>query len=536
VIKAYARIGNVVRADALLLELEDITQQSFDKRVDQSTAAVITIGACIDAWAKDRSKNINHVIERSERLLQIIINKYREGEVGPYEKHVDTWVFEAVIRIWSRSRKPEAGDRIEALIDEMEDLNRDVPGLFHPTSNMFVLALDAWAITGREDAGKHALALVRKMRKLHESGKIAEPNIRAISSALASVTRSSGKGSVKTAEALYQDIIALFIRGDRSATVNARTLTALLSSILKAPDPDASTRAVKVLQQTIELGKDDLSDLAPNTIVFNCVLNGLARRLDGDEAWFLFQQMKELPSKGYDSTPDAVSYSCVARAVVGGHPSVSMERLDKLSSEIVQLFQNGDLKADVQLFNTVIHSYSILAKQDPMAATKADELLTCMELSTLGDNPMHPDLRTLTGVCHAFAMSRGPNSVENAEATLLRAQSLASEGKIDSPNTELFSDVVLAYSRSRDVGSLEKAEGVVEKMEALYKEGDEEARPNAYTYNILLAACANSRDPAMVEKAVAVFEKLNKSSLAGVIGCGPDVNSFNWVSFKKWLV
>jgi pentatricopeptide repeat protein len=73
-------------------------------------------------------------------------------------------------------------------------------------------------------------------------------------------------------------------------------------------------------------------------------------------------------------------------------------------------------------------------------------------------------------------------------------------------------------------------------MEALYKEGDEEARPNAYTYNILLAACANSRDPKMVEKAVAVFEKLNKSSSDGVTGCGPDVNSFNWVSCIKWLV
>jgi pentatricopeptide repeat protein len=536
VIKAYSKIGNPEKADELLHELQDISKQSFHKKgVHKLPADVMTIGACIDAWSKMGNEDIDRAIERAEHHLQQIVNKYRDGLVGPYEKHVDSWVFETVIRLWAGSRKPESAERIMSLIDQMEELNKVAPGLFRPTTNAFVLALDAWAISGREDGGKKAMVVIRKMRKLHEEGKLDEPNIRALSSALASVTRASGRGVISSAEDLYRQILELFKRGDRSAPVNSRTLTSLLTTLLyKSNETDAHVRALRVLRQTIDLGRDDLSLLAPNTIVFNCVLNGLAKRHVSDESWELFQEMKVLESEGYDCSPDVVTYSCVGRAIASGRiPSSSdklSDRLAQLQSEILQRYEEGSLKPDIQLFNTIIIGYSNLSKFEPTAAKKANDVLAWLESLTEGD--LTPDLLTYSSICHANAMSKTIGTTRIAEETLLRAQSLAAEGRITALNSDIYSSVALAHTRSHEEGSLEKAGYFIDQMEVLRKEGHPKVKAQTQIFNTLLSAHASSRDPDKVAKAVSTFNNMNDIFVEGQKECEPDVHSFNWVSLS----
>ena len=526
-INAYCRVGNAEKADELLGELQEGANRP--DTMDSTFADVITLALIVKTWSIQR-KNFDQAIERAEAQLQEIINRYREGEVGPYEKHVDTWVFECVARIWLASKKPEAGERIEDLINRMADLHEEVPGLFHPSLNVYILALDAWASSGRGDAGKHALALLRKMRGLHRAGELPEPNIRTLSTAFTSVIQSPSRGAVKKAERLYQEILDLYQRGDRSSAVNARTLTTLLSAIFYSKTDDAIVRAMKVLRQTVSLGKKN-SHLAPNSITFNACLNGLAQRRASDGAWVLFKEMKSLYSKGYDTRPDNVSYACVVRAVASSKrsPGEAMKRLDSLCSEITEAWERGELHPDIKLFNTMINSYNILSKFDPTAAEKANSLLVRLELSDLSDNHISPDLRTFRYVCHAYAVSKAPGSLQKAEETLRRAQSLAAEGRIESPDTDIYSSVVLAHTRSQEEDSLEKAEHLVESMEQLQKEGHAKAKPNTETYNILLSAYASSRDYQKVTKSLATIRIMNKAFGEGQKACEPDVNSYNWV-------
>ena len=214
-------------ADRLMKELEEISNTDYAGGVDKTPASVMTLGACVSAWSREKT-NWNRAIERANHYLQQIIQQYKNGEVGPYDRHVDTWAFESVARLWSSSRNTEAGEQIEALIEQMEDLHEVVPGLFQHSHNMFILALDAWASSGHKDAGRRAMALIRKMTKLHRLGKLEEPNIRALSSAFSAVVKSSGRRSTKTAESLYQQMLQRAQSGDHSAIVNERTLSSLL--------------------------------------------------------------------------------------------------------------------------------------------------------------------------------------------------------------------------------------------------------------------------------------------------------------------
>ena len=492
----------------------------------------MTLGACIAAYSKQ--KGIHYALERSEYYLNEIINKYKEGEVEPYEQHVDSWVFEAVGRLWSRSRKRDAGERVESLINKMENLNKEVvPGLFRPTLNMYFLALDAWASSGRGDAGKNAMALLRKMKTLHKSGMLDEPNNRALSSVFTSVINSPGKKTLKTAETLYQQILERYQSGDRSDYVNKQALTSLLSAIFRSNVVDAETRALAVLRQIVKLGKED-PDIAPGTIAFNSCLSGFAKRGAGNKAWALLEEMQALYSEGYRSKPDSISYACVARALSSSvRIPLAMERLDKLTMVILHETETGVLKPDTQLFNAVINSYSVLSKLDPKAASKASDLLMNLELSSVGKHPVAPDLLTFQGVCHAYAMCRDP---ESAEETLNRAKLLAAKGRLPTPGTELYTSVLLAHTRSRQQDSLEKASKILEQMEALYNGGHKEAGPNTYAYDTLLSAYANSRGPQRVEIANGLFAKLYSAFDEGRKECQPSVNSFNWVRKKNSFV
>jgi hypothetical protein len=44
------------------------------------------------------------------KLLDLIIDAYR-GKVAHYQRDVESWIFDEAIRLWSISRRPNAGER-----------------------------------------------------------------------------------------------------------------------------------------------------------------------------------------------------------------------------------------------------------------------------------------------------------------------------------------------------------------------------------------------------------------------------------------
>jgi pentatricopeptide repeat protein len=501
-------MGRIDRSLHLLDELESLRLQ--DK------VEVMTLGVILDSLGKTKRFKTEYAIEKAESILQKLVSRYQEGSVKRSEKSVG-WVFDCVIRLLSKRRSPEAASRVRAIVDEMESLNEAYPGHFEPTPSTYLLAIDALAQSGEANAGKHAMGLLKKVK---------EPTIRVLASTLSSVARSSGRGIVKTTEKLFQQMLESYRMGDRSASVNARTLTMVLSTILKAPEPDSGERALKVLRQTIELGRENLSDLAPNTIVFNCVLNGLARRKASSDAMSVFEEMKTLQTLGYDSAPDAISYACVSRAIASDYQaSTAMERLDEIVAEVRGEIENGRLKSDAQLFNTFIKSYACLSKNEEAAAEKANELLRQLELSTTGDRGISPDLLTYTYVCEACAMSRAPNALNMTEEIFRKAQVLAEQGLIAPLDCDIASYTVLAHTRSKEEDALQRAEQFIEEME-----GTRPELLNTRSYNTLLAAYANSNDPDKVARVCAIFGRLSAMNTGGQKNCEPDTGSFNWVS------
>jgi hypothetical protein len=56
------------------------------------------------------------------KLLDLIIDAYREGKVAHYQRDVESWIFDEAIRLWSISRRPQRG-RAGNVIRVMGELN-----------------------------------------------------------------------------------------------------------------------------------------------------------------------------------------------------------------------------------------------------------------------------------------------------------------------------------------------------------------------------------------------------------------------------
>ncbi len=517
-IKGYCRNGNAIKADQMLQELENTCGSD-----------VMSMAVCLDAWSKT-TDCYDRAIERTERLLDQIIYKYRMGLVGPEEKHVDSWIFEDVARLWSRSRKPGSGDEIIALIRKMEDIHNIVPGYFHPTENLYILALDGVTTTDRH-AGQKALALLNEMQNLSRKKVLPSPSLRVLSTVVASLSKSSGRGSVRKACEVYYKILLKYNQGDLKEPLSPRTLSVLFRSILRSTDVESGQIAMDVLRKTSDFARSNPSLVAPNTIVFNTILDGFARKELPDEAWETIELMVSLVKEGFETTPDVISYSCVARALSAAMTPMTLKRTDALVRRVLELYEKGELVPDIQLFNRILIAYKNACSLHEESARRAHDLVIRLEnLSTRNTN-LAPELLSYRTVCETLSKSKLADSSLMLEQIYLRARALAKEGHIPQLDRELCYAALSSYARNLDEESLEKAESIVEEMELRRHDRRTRAEaPNTRVYNRMLFAYANSGNVNQSTKARKIFTQMKEAYENGDKDSQPNIHSYNSVS------
>jgi pentatricopeptide repeat protein len=532
VIKAYARLGNAERADALLWQLYDIASRDNEESSGRNKRLlppdVVTIAACINAWVSgENAKKANLALVKAGSLLDLIIDAYKHDKVLPDQRNVDAWIFENVIRLWSISKRPEAGDKAEYWIDRMHDLSETVSDHFEPTFKVYTLALDAHASSNRKDAGKRVVKLLERMQQLSEQGRMEPLNVRALSSALTSITKMRSPLGVEYSQKVFQLIVKLYKEGDRGASINAQTFSSVLTALARGNDVNADAISIDLLHQMRELSESGLKNFAPNTISYNCVLNLLAKRGLPEKAEMLLNEMMQQSAKGDSCAPDTVSYSCVCRAFANSNHSDAAQRTEAILALVEEKYQEGDItmKPDPFLYNAVLTSLARAAKTDASAATRADNLLKRMELSSVSDNPVRPDVVSFSSVCQAYAISGAP---ERALAILEKVENEACNGHMDYPDAIFYSALALAFLRSEKPGSLQHAEDIIRRMRSLQEAGRKNIQPSTLTYNSLLSGWAKSRERDKLQKASILLEEMEKTACTGEDRNGPDIFSYNW--------
>jgi len=527
VIRAFARIGDATKAEELLWELNELASSSKNSQL--LSADVITIAACVNAWVKKFPENADLALERSTQLLQLLVETYQDGSAQNSEKGVEHWVFDEVIRIWSISRRRDAGEAAERIVASMRDLYKET-GTFAPSLHTYTLALDAWTTSGRHDAGKRAIELLEKMEKMYDEGELTEsPNARALSAVLTAVTKSGGRHSWGVAESLFRRIIDLYDKGDRTANINARTVTSLLAAIVRSSDKNTPIRAIALLEEIKEISEHRVPSLEPNTIVYNALLHGLAERGLADEAEAILKEMTTRSKEGFPCKPNIISYSCVCHAIAKQRGKDSGPRAFGYLNQVKERLKNGEtaLKPDTVFYNACIIAFANDARTNPDAALKAESILREMESSRTGDCPVSPDLISFGSVCQAYARSSVPRAAKKVDEVLERAEELVKAGALPELDLIFYSSLVHALTRSKAEGSMKRAEVIVHRMEQLASEGHI-MNTDIRLYNKLLSGWATSLDLDRFAKITELFSRMEAMGETNE-SVRPDVFSHNWM-------
>lgn len=218
----------------------------------------------------------------------------------------------------------------------------------------------------------------------------------------------------------------------------------------------------------------------PNSIVYNTVIEALAKGRDVERTLFFFSEMVEK-----EHCPNEFTYSVI---------------LNLLASEGQLGRLNEVLKVSKKYMNKYIYAYLVRTLGKLGHASEAHGLFRDMWVNhDTGDRAAFGSM--LESLCNAGKTTEAIDLLENIEEKGIK------------PDTFMYNVVFSALGKSRDIFvSMSHIHDLYERMK---KDGP---TPDIYTYNVLISCFSRA---GKVHEAVQVFEELEQSE------CKPDIISYN---------
>jgi len=222
--------------------------------------------------------------------------------------------FTSVISAWAKSRDNKAGEKAEALIDQMINLYEKGDKDVRPNVLSFTSAIHAYARIGARDGAQRGEDLLKKMKSIG-----VKPNLQTYNVLISLWGNSQQMGAGKKAESILTKLEDEFRNGNKDMRPTVVSYTSCISAWAKSPDHGKAERASAVLGRMKEMHA--LGNIAdrPNEFSYTAVINACATTYgDQDEkqdafriAYSTFKEMSESD----DLSPNHVTYSTFFRAI-----------------------------------------------------------------------------------------------------------------------------------------------------------------------------------------------------------------------------
>ena len=224
--------------------------------------------------------------------------------------------------------------------------------------------------------------------------------------------------------------------------------------------------------------------------------------------------------------PDVITYNSVINAFARRGDLDGAKKVFNMQLDDYKNKNNMRGKPNIRTFNTMIHACSKCNRED--IPEVAEKMLTIINTWHDRKELEEPDIFTYNGVINCWSKSNRPEAPHHAHVILQTMISKFKEnGNINiRPNVITYSSVIDAYARQ---GDIDGARNVFEIMENDFDSGNIDAKPNIFTYNILIRACFKSDNPNAPEEAESLLMETIELHSTGKLVEGPDVISYRTV-------
>lgn len=555
-LEALAKSGRVEEAEDLLRQMEDL----YDSGELEEAPSVISYTTVIDGFARSRREGASaraesflrrmmdrddlspnavtynsvinaHVqsfnIAAAEALLREMHETFLQS--GNMEIRPTMHSYSVVISGIARSRRPDAGERAETILEQVWEMARSGDLDKPPDVVLYNAVLDCWAklSSSTPETASRAVAFLEKMR----DEKIV-PDVISYNTIIHCLSQC---GRTSDAELVLDQM--------KEAGVNPNSITynTLLAAYTNRKNKKQQSKGSRIDTTSAEklFGKmrEDPS-ITPDVVTYNTMLNAYARGGDIEKAEVL---LKEMFSEESPVSPDSTSINTVISAWTKSGKPNAPQRAEAILEEMLRSdtsWQEGGKPLGIRptsiTFNSVMSAWTKTRK--PEAAERCQYLFDLMANNDVA--LIHPDFVTYNIMIHALSLSNQQDAPERAEALLLEMDRKVKDGNARMrPNTKTYGSLINVWSRSRRAESGQKAEEYLRKILQI-SEGKRnshrqnsrsfrEEQPRVFEFTSAIRAWYNSGDPIAPYKADEILYLLLQQVKKGNKQATPDSKLFS---------
>ena len=153
-------------------------------------------------------------------------------------------------------------------------------------------------------------------------------------------SKSGHHAAPREAENLMKEMI------ERNVNPNTITYSGIINCYGKSNLPEATNRALEILEEMMTKSKDGNSNVRPNKITYNSVLDAYARKGDVDGANIVWKIMEDdfNNSGNVHAKPDVTTYNTLMNAWSKSNKDEAPKEAEKLFATMRSRYEAGDLQ------------------------------------------------------------------------------------------------------------------------------------------------------------------------------------------------
>ncbi|KAL7549824.1 hypothetical protein ACHAWF_013097 [Thalassiosira exigua] len=309
--------------------------------------------------------------EEAERMLTRMAEAFER--TGDPDVLPDAVTYNAVLKVWGKSGHPDAGERSEAILEQMMQLHEAGDSSVIPDDVTFNTVIHNIANSNPKDAPQRALELLERMEKYHAAGLIkARPDIITHNSVLNAFAKSGGSRGAWRAGKMLNSLERSYDAGASFVRPDVISYNVVISAWANSGETD---RAVSLLDRMNARTRDGLADLRPSAATYNSVLHAWSRSSDRNapvKALGLLEIMIRLREVGGDADadyPDVTSVTAVIDAFAKSRYPRKAKRTRDLLRRMIDMgrrrrggggggdaSRGGDLRPNVYAYAAVLNA------------------------------------------------------------------------------------------------------------------------------------------------------------------------------------
>lgn len=464
------------RSDAILRRMHKL----YESDVLQSLPNQISYSLLIRCHAKSGSSNA------SRRCLELL------EELRKQKLDADVITYGIVLHCMARaSAAQEADDLLQYVITECKENKK-----LKPNGRLFNSVINAWSRSGNKNAGERGQALVDQMKELNGSGLLdGPPDIACYSSLIQCWTLPRHPWASEKADEILQHLEEMATAGDQSLAPDMSVYNAVMYAYrLSAHAEKAETLLMKIIDmhanKQLKTKKVKLLEHAFDDALLACTN---ADNPAPEKAESILQKMISLRESGaFESVKPQPRH---LNLVLKSYSDKSKHGIGEDTESVLRRYES---MADAASFNVVLLSYAALGN-----ARHAENLIRYMhEVGRQGNERLLPECSTYNAVLRALCNSDDNDRFENSDILLREMYDLHKQGdypKQIAPDSESYCIIMACYVKANHPGAIEYVEALQGEMLERQKDGETSTLFDNAAFHAVMSAHCQVGDPDKAE-------------------------------------